>query len=777
VDTRCFTCLLLFWVAFAGRSVGQERVTLSGFVKDARSGEMLIGAVVRISGTETATATNSYGFFSLNVPTGTSVIEIAFVGYAPLRETVSLAQSINRTFEITPVEGQIEEVEVSASSARDNVRSPQMGLVTLNAEEIKNVPVLFGERDIIKTVQLLPGVATGGEGSTDFYVRGGGSDQNLILLDEATVYNAAHLMGFFSTFNSDAVKDLQLYKGGIPARYGGRASSVLDISMLDGNKKNITAEGGIGLIASRLKLEGPVRKDRSSLMLSGRRTYADLFLKLSNDSSVNRSKLYFYDLNAKFNYKLDERNTLYLSGYFGKDELGYSSTFGFDWGNSTATARWNRVMSERLFGNTSLIYSDFTYHVKVDNSGRNFRIASKVKHWNLKQDFSFYADNRNTFRFGANVLDQRIRPANIETPDTLRFNILPVDSRQGLDLAVYGSHEWRPTDRLAIDYGLRLTNFMVLGAGTFYTFDRDGERTGERRYNSWEVAKNYFHPEPRLSMSYRLGENNSLKASYNRIVQHLHQLTNTTTSLPTDQYVVSSRNIKPQIADQVATGYFWNFGQNRYEFSTELYYKHMGGQIDYRNGADLQGNPLLESQLLYGIGRAYGAEFFLRRRKGRLTGWLSYTLAKSERRFDQIMDGQWFNARQDRTHDLSVVGMLALSEKWTLGTTWVFNTGHAVTFPSGKYTIGRDVILYYTERNAHRMPDYHRLDIAMTYEAKPGRKRLRSSWVFGVYNAYNRKNTYMIDFRESDDDPQNRTEAYRIALFGAIPSVTWNFKF
>jgi len=763
---------------FGGRGVGQERATLSGFVKDARSGETLIGAIVRIAGTETATATNSYGFFSLNVTAGTHTVEVAFVGYAPLRETISLAESTSRTFEISAVERQIEEVEVSASSARDNVRSPHMGLVKLNAEEIKHVPVLFGERDVVKTIQLLPGVATGGEGSTDFYVRGGGSDQNLILLDEAIVYNAAHLMGFFSTFNSDAVKDLQLYKGGIPAQYGGRASSVLDISMLDGNNKHFAAEGGLGLIASRLKLEGPIRKDRSSLMLSGRRTYADLFLKLSNDTAVNRSKLYFYDLNAKVNYKLDDRSTLYLSGYFGKDELGYSSTFGFDWGNTTATARWNRVMSQRLFGNTSLIYSDFTYHVKVNSGGgRNFRIASKVKHWNLKQDFSFFANNANTFRFGAYVLDQRIRPANIEGADTSRFNVLPVDSRQGLDLAVYGSHEWKPADRLALIYGLRLTNFMVLGAGTFYEFDRDGDRIGQRRYNKGEVAKNYLHLEPRLSMSYRLDESNSLKASYNRIVQHLHQLTNTTTSLPTDQYVVSSRNIKPQIADQTALGYFWNFGQDRYEFSTEVYYKHMAGQIDYRNGADLQANPFLESQLLYGIGRAYGAEFFLRRRKGKLTGWLSYTLAKSERRFEQIMDGQWFNARQDRTHDLSVVGMLALSEKWTLGTTWVFNTGHAVTFPSGKYTLGREVMLYYTNRNAHRMPDYHRLDIALTYEAQPENRRYRSSWVFGVYNAYNRKNAYMIDFREGDYPNNHITEAYRIALFGAIPSVTWNFKF
>lgn len=768
----CFLMLMLSAI----HALGQNRVTLSGFVKDARSGESMIGALVKVVGADMSTSTNNYGFFSLHLPTGTQEIEITFVGYTRYRETLELQGNVQKNFEIHVQGVEIEEITVSAISGSEHVKSPQMGTVKFTAEEIKNVPVVFGERDILKTIQLLPGVATGNEGSTNFYVRGGGADQNLILLDEAVVYNAAHLLGFFSTFNSDAIKDVNLYKGGIPAQYGGRVSSVMDISMLDGNKKEYVVEGGLGLIASRLKVEGPIQKDKSSFMVSGRRTYADLFLKLSNDDNINQSKLYFYDLNAKLNYQINDRNTIYLSGYFGKDDLGYSDLFNFDWGNATATLRWNSVLNERLFSNTSLIYSDFTYNVRVNSGDTDFKIFSKIKNWNLKQDFSYYADNRHTFRFGLNALDQRIQPAGIDASEDTNINSLSVDNRQGVEAALYASHEWKASNRFSLIYGLRLTDFMVMGPGAFYEFDREGEVVGEQTYGR-EILKHYLYLEPRLSMSYLLNRENSLKASYNRVVQNLHQLTNTTSSLPTDQYVVSSLNIKPQIVDQVSVGYFQNFADNTYEFSTELYYKHMGNQIDYRNGADLQANRFLEGELLFGIGRAYGVEWLLRKQKGRLNGWISYTLSKSQRQFDQINDGQWFNARQDRTHDISLVGMYELSKKWTLGATWVYNTGNAITFPSGKYHVDGRTMFYYTERNGYRMPDYHRLDLSLVYEPSANRnKRFHSSWAFGVYNVYNRKNAYIIDFRESEANP-NVTEAYRIALFGAIPSVTWNFKF
>lgn len=769
----CFLTLLLLSVTY---TFAQNRVTLSGFVKDARSGETMIGALVKVVDLGISTSTNSYGFFSLNLPVGVHQIEVAFVGYTTYQESITLRANLQKTFEITIQDQQIEEINVSASSGSENVKSPQMGTLKFTAEEVKNIPVVFGEKDILKTIQLLPGVATGNEGSTNFYVRGGGSDQNLILLDEAVVYNAAHLMGFFSTFNSDAVKDVSLYKGGIPAQYGGRVSSVMDISMLDGNKKDYVVEGGLGLIASRLKIEGPIQKDKSSFMVSGRRTYADLFLKLSNDDNINQSKLYFYDLNAKLNYEINDRNTIYLSGYFGKDDLGYSDQFSFDWGNATATLRWNSVLNERLFSNTSLIYSDFNYNVRVNSDNTDFKIASKIKNWNLKQDFSFYANNNHTFRFGLNALDQQIQPAGIDASENANVNSLTVDNRRGIEAALYAAHEWKASSKLSLIYGIRLTDFMVIGPGTFYDFDSDGEAIGEQKYGS-EVVKHYLHLEPRLSMSYLLNKENSLKLSYNRIVQNLHQLTNTTSSLPTDQYVVSSLNIKPQIADQVAVGYFQNFAYNTYEFSAELYYKYMDNQIDYRNGADLQANRFLEGELLFGIGRSYGVEWLLRKNRGKLNGWISYTLSKSERQFDQINDGQWFNARQDRTHDISLVGMYELSKQWTVGATWVYNTGNAITFPSGKYHVDGRTMFYFTERNGYRMPDYHRLDLSLVYEPQGKRdKRFQSSWAFGVYNVYNRKNAYIIDFRESEANA-NITEAYRIALFGAIPSVTWNFKF
>lgn len=550
----------------------------------------------------------------------------------------------------------------SPQKKRDgNVTNAQMGAMNFTMEEVKNIPVVFGEKDLLKTIQLLPGVQSGGEGSSNFYVRGGGGDQNLILLDEATVYNASHLMGFFSTFNSDAIKDVQLYKGGIPAHFGGRVSSVLDIAMLDGNKKKFTAEGGVGLIASRLKVEGPLVKDKSSFMLSGRRTYADMFLKLSKDPDVNKSKLYFYDLNAKVNYKFDEKNTLYLSGYFGKDDLGYSDLFSFDWGNATATVRWNHILNDRLFSNTTFIYSDFAYNVMVNSDNSDFKIASKIRNWNVKQDFSFYSSPTSTLRFGVQGLQQSIHPARIKAGEGSTVNDLDVGSRQGVEVAGYVSHEWKPSDRLSMIYGLRATDFMVMGPGSFYEFDGDGEPISEQYYGS-KIVKHYFQLEPRFSASFLLNKKSSIKASFNRMAQNLHQLTNTTSSLPTDQYVVSSLNIKPQIANQVALGYFRNFKNNDYEFSVEAYYKAMDNQIDFKNGADLQANKFFEGDLLFGIGRAYGAEWYLRKNTGRFTGWISYTLSKSERKFDGINDGNWFRARQDRVHDISVVGIYELSK-------------------------------------------------------------------------------------------------------------------
>lgn len=759
---------------FCSIQLYSQQFTVSGLIRNGKTGETLIGAVVTTDYGQ-ATSSNSYGFYSLSLPEGKYKLTFSYIGYESIVQEIELSKGIRLDQDIDPRDNLLEEVEVSAKKQNDNVRSAQMGMIDFTMEEVKNVPVIFGEKDLLKTIQLLPGVQSGGEGSSNFYVRGGGSDQNLILLDEATVYNASHLLGFFSTFNSDAIKDVQLYKGGIPSQYGGRISSVLDISMIDGNQREFSAEGGIGLIASRLKLEAPIVKDRGSFMVSGRRTYADMFLKLSDDENVNKSKLYFYDLNAKVNYKINEKNRIYLSGYFGKDDLGYSDLFSFDWGNATATARWNSIINERLFSNTTFVYSDFTYNVVVSNDESDFRISSKILNWNFKQDFSFFQAPNSTWRFGVNGLKQTIKPASLAAGDNANVNSIDVDTRQGIDLSAYVSHEWKPTERLSFIYGLRLDDFMVLGPGTFYDFDDEGQVTDEHSYGN-TVIKHYLNLEPRFSANYLLNENSSVKASYNRISQNLHQLTNTTSSLPTDQYVVSSLNIKPQISNQVALGYFRNFSNNKYEFSLEAYYKAMDNQIDFKNGADLQANRQLEGELLFGIGRAYGLEWYLRKNGGKLNGWVSYTLSKSERLIDGINEGEWFNARQDRTHDLSVVGIYELSKKWTLGATFVFNTGNAVTFPSGKYELDGKSMFYYTERNGYRMPNYHRLDLSASYDPKIKNKRFLGSWTFGLYNVYNRKNAYIIDFRDKEGS-SNATEAYKVALFGIIPSVTWNFKF
>lgn len=767
--------ILLMGMFYAFSSQAQKSV-ISGYIKDAATGESLNGAVVQVYGKDYSAPSNSYGYYAVTVDQGNLKLIVTFVGYHSIEKEITLDKNVRLDFELKREELEIEEVVISNRAGDENVRRPQMGSTKLTMQEVKNIPVIFGEKDILKTIQYLPGVSSGGEGSSNFFVRGGAGDQNLILLDEATVYNASHLFGFFSTFNSDAIKDATLYKGGIPAQYGGRISSVLDVSMLDGNNKNYSVEGGLGLIASRLKIEGPIVKDKSSFMISGRRTYADLFLKLSKDENVNKSKLYFYDLNAKMNYKLNDNNTLYISGYFGLDEMAYSDLFSFDWGNKTATIRWNHIFNERLFSNTTFVYSDFSYNVNVSGSNTDFVISSLINNYNFKQDFSFYTNNRHNFKFGLNALYSRVNPASIDAAENTGVNSLELESKSGLELAGYVSHEWKLSDRFSSIAGVRLNNFMALGPGHYYEYDELGNPVNEKYYPGRNVVSNYMNIEPRLSMSYLLNNSNSVKASYNRIAQNLHQLTNTTSSLPTDQYIISSNNVKPQIADLIAVGYFQNFKDNQYEFSFETYYKWLGNQIDFRNGADLQANVHLEGELLNGIGRAYGMEWLVKKNKGKWNGWLSYSLSKSERKFEEINEGTWFNSRQDRTHDISLVLLYNLSKRWTLGSTFSYYTGNAVTFPSGKYKIDNQTMYYYTERNGYRMPNYHRLDLSVTYEKENLNKKWNSSWSFGVYNAYNRKNAYLIDFRDNESNP-NVIETYRIALFGIIPSVTWNFSF
>ena len=760
---------------FSINSSAQESYTVNGVVKDSLSGETLIGVTLKFSGkTQLGTSTNAYGFFSYKLTTGTYDLSVSYIGYRTIFKKINISADTKLDLNMVP-DNAIDEIVISSEKRNDNVVNAQMGVAKINLSEIKNVPVLFGERDILKTLQLLPGIKSAGEGNSGFYVRGGSTDQNLILLDEAPVYNASHLLGFFSTFNSDAIKDVSVFKGGMPAQYGGRLSSVLDIRMNDGNKKEYTAEGGIGLISSRLKLEGPIVKDKGSFMISGRRTYADAFLAFSGDSSIKNNTLYFYDLNAKANYQIDEKNTIYLSGYFGRDELGLSETFGFGWGNTTATLRWNHLYSNRLFSNTSLIYSNYNYVIENFLEENNFKVSSSIRDFNLKQDFQLALNNRHNVRFGVDLIHHTIAPGDITASETSSVNEVTVEKRKGSEIAAYISDEWEMNDRINVVYGLRASSFFLLGPGNFSNYDQDGNISSSKSYSQGDLVKTYINLEPRISASYQLNSSSSIKSSYTRNTQNLHLMSNSTAGSPTDLYIMSSNNVRPEIADQVALGYFRNLKDDNYEFSAEVYYKMMQGQIEYRSGTDLRGNRNVEADLLFGDGRAYGIELFLKKRFGKINGWVGYTLSKTERKFNDIDGGQWFFAKQDRTHDLSLVGIYRANERWTFSSTFVYNTGNAVTFPTGKYQLNGNTVFYYPERNSNRMPDYHRLDFSATREGKPG-KKLQSSWSFGLYNLYNRKNAYSIDFRDDPDD-NSRTQAVRTTLFGIIPSITWNFKF
>jgi hypothetical protein len=591
------------------------------------------------------------------------------------------------------------------------------------------------------------------------------------MIDEAPVYNSAHLLGFLSVFNSDAINDVKVITGGMPAEYGGRLSSVLDIRTNDGNANAFGASGGIGLIASRLTVEGPTIKDEGSFIISGRRTYVDLFTHLSRDTTINRASLYFYDLNAKTNYTLGQSDRIILSGYFGKDNFNYPDYFGFRWGNTTATLRWNHIFADHLFSNTSLIYSNYEYANDVGAGTSQFEITSGIQDLNFKTDFEYFVDAGNSFKFGINSIYHTFLPGTITAGPASFTNSLTIEHRYALENAVYISQDLQLLDPLKISYGLRGSAFSLLGPGTVRTYDQQGDLTNIVSYPSGEFIKTYINLEPRITMNYMLNDESSLKASYTRNAQYLHLLSNSTTSNPSDLWVPSSNNVKPQTADQYDLGYFRNFEDNEYEASVEVYYKYMADIIDYKNGADLQLNPNVEALLLYGIGRSYGVEFLVRKRYGDVSGWIGYTLSKTTSQFDEINNGNSFPARQDRTHDISIVGIYQYSPAWKFSATWVYNTGNAVTFPSGNYMIDGRLVPYYTERNGYRMPAYHRLDLSATYTIGP-----HSNLNISIYNAYNQLNPYSIIFRQNPDNP-NQTQAIQTTFFPFIPSITYNFNF
>ena len=766
---RLFFLFVFFLVQHL--AIAQQRFTVSGHISDAKTGEDLIGATVSIKNRSgVGSVTNAYGFYSLTLPAGQYQIVTQYAGYLTQSQPVDLNRSARIDFALREMSGDLKEVVVSSQLKNENVVTTKMGLQKLSVKDINNIPVIFGEKDVLKTIQLLPGIKSAGEGGSGFNVRGGASDQNLILLDEATVYNASHLMGFFSVFNSDAIKDLSVYKGNEPAEYGGRLSSVLDIKMNDGNDKKFGVSGGIGLISSRINVEGPIVKGKGSFLISARRTYADMFLKLSSDSSMHGTKLYFYDLNAKANYKINDKNRIYLSGYFGKDVMGYKDMFGIDWGNSTGTLRLNHLFSDRLFSNTSLIFSNYDYRIAVDMSnGNSMNIISRIQDYGFKQDFQFYMNEKSTLKFGLSSVYHKMIPGAITAGEN--FSIKSLANKNAWENTLYISKEDRFSQKLSLEYGLRLNTFSLLGPGDFYSYNAMGDKTDTLSLGSGKFVKTYFNVEPRASLSYMLDANSSLKWSYARNTQNLHLLSNSTSGSPTDLWIPSSNNVRPEIADQVSMGYYRNFDDNLYEFSAEIYYKNLQNQIDYKDGAELEFNENVESQILFGKGRAYGLELFLKKKQGRFNGWISYTLSRSERKFDGVNHGNYYPAKQDRTHDISVVGMYKLDKRWSLSATWVYYTGNAVTFPCGKYKMDGQTMFYYTDRNANRMPSYHRLDLGATCNISDN-----SSWSFSLYNAYGRDNAYMIIFRDKESDP-TRTEAVQTTLFKFIPSVSYNFKF
>ena len=771
IQSKAFAYILSFFILtfLSTTSLAQDKVVLSGTVKDSQTGESIIRAIIRVKELPNiGVFSNEYGFYSISLAKGNYTISVSQVGYEMYTSNIQIDSSIINNIQLS-ANNLLKEVVVESSKKNNNLTKAQMGTETLNMVAISKVPVIFGEKDILKTLQLLPGVKSAGEGNSGYYVRGGAADQNLILLDEAPVYNASHLLGFFSTFNSDAIKDATLIKGNSPAIYGGRLSSVLDVKMKEGNNKDYVVNGGLGLISSRVSIEGPIQNDKSSFILSGRRTYADMFLKATEKFKDNI--LYFYDLNMKANYTINAKNKIYLSGYFGKDELGLGDTFGIDWGNKTGTIRWNKIMSNKLFLNTSLIYSDYNYNVKLKNGETNFNINSNIKDVNLKQDYTFYANPKNNLRFGFNTILHTITPSTFSGTVT---NSLSKQGRNGLENAIYLSNNYKPNNDLSLDVGLRVSAYTLMG-GDDYNIYSNGNVQSTIKLAKSSFGKTYINPEPRFTLNYRITDQNSFKAGYARNVQHLHILSNSTASSPSDQWIGNSYNIKPEISDQYSIGYVNTLNQNMFEMSTELYYKNLQNQLDYVDGAEVNTLADVESALLYGVGRAYGFEWLLKKKEGLFTGWVSYTLSKTERKINGINQNNWYNAKQDRTHDIAVVGIYTINSKWSVSGVFVYNTGDAVTFPTGKYAFQGQTLYQYASRNANRMPDNHRLDISVTYDKKR-KKKIQESWNFSLYNVYGRENAYRITFQ---DDPNNlsRTQIIQTSLFRWVPSITYQFKF
>jgi hypothetical protein len=769
-------------------SSGQDKFTVSGFVKSKSTGEFLIGANVYFKEKMKGTTTNTYGFYSITIEKGSYTLVSSFIGYRDHQQEITIDRSQRVNIDLEDRAIQVEEVVITGEKSDKNVRSTQMGTVELEIEKIKTLPAFLGEVDILKTIQLLPGVQSAGEGNSGYYIRGGGPDQNLILLDEAVVYNASHLFGFFSVFNSESVKNVNLIKGGMPAMYGGRLASVLDITMKEGNSKEFHAEGGIGVIASRLTVEGPLKKDVSSFMLSGRRTYIDVLTRpfISKSSNAFGSGYYFYDLNTKLNYRLSDRDRLFASGYFGRDVFSYrnrESGFKVDipWGNATASLRWNHLFNDRLFMNTSLIFSDYKFEFGAEQTEFEFRLFSGIRDFNAKVDFNYFPDIRHNVRFGVNVTQHRFTPSNASARSgEVVFDFGKIERLHGLSQAVYISDDFELNDKWAFHTGLRLSGFTQIGPFDRFVKDFQGRTTDTIHYKTLENVQSYYGLEPRISGRYALNRKSSIKGSFTQNYQYIHMVSVSAVSLPTDLWIPSSSLVKPQDGRQYALGYFRNFSKDVFETSAEIYYKDMRNVVEYKDGAQPEDNvnDNVDNNLTFGKGDSYGLELFLKKRTGKWNGWLGYTLSKTTRKFTDLNDGDEFFAKYDRRHDGSAVANYDYSKKWTFSAVFVYGTGNALTLPVSRYLISGYVVNDYGKRNWYRMVPYHRMDISATLYVKKSRK-LESSWNFSVYNLYNRKNPYFIYFANTGNVQQGtlKISAKQVSLFPILPSVTWNFKF
>ncbi|WP_020596339.1 TonB-dependent receptor [Spirosoma panaciterrae] len=765
-------------------------LTISGYIKDAANGEGLIGVSVYVKETSTGAVTNSYGFYAITLPPGGYNLVISYIGYAKQTRTVELTdKNVRLDLELKQEGKDLQEVVVSANREDDNVKNIEMSVNRIDVKTLQRIPALLGEVDVIRSIQLLPGVTTVGEGATGFNVRGGSIDQNLVLLDEAPVYNSSHLFGFFSVFNPDAVKDVKLIKGGIPSNYGGRIASILDVRLKEGNAKKPELNGGIGLIFSRLSYERPLFKGKGSFIVAARRSYADILAQPFLNSDLKGAKFYFYDLTAKGNYRINDKNTVFLSGYLGRDVFG--SDFGFNWGNATVSARWNHIFSERLFLNTTAYYSNYDYSLNTDLKQKNpndfFRTDSRIVDYSIKPDFSL-ALGKNLITFGGQAIVHDFQPGTATAASAGAVRSFGIENKHALETAVYIGNEQQVTPQLQLQYGLRYSLFNYTGPGEAYTFQTDVP-LGTRRevlttvaYKGGSTIQTYGNWEPRLAAKYELSGNSSLKLSYNRLAQYIHLISNTTASTPLDIWTPSTNNIKPQIADQVAAGYFKNFGRSGREFeaSVEVYYKWLQNQIDYIDGASLILNKYLEGDLLNGKGRAYGAEFFVKRNTGVVNGWISYTLAKTERQVAGINNGDWYPTRFDKRHTLTSVLLFdpPQAKRWNFSATFTLASGTPGTFPTNRFEYEGFVAPIINGRNNYRIPAYHRLDLAATLQGRkrPG-KRKEDNWVFSVYNVYARKNPFSVYFQPNADNPRV-TEAIKYSVFATIiPSVTYNFKF